>query len=165
MLRQFGATPAEVQATLRAELDAFEAELRTREADWMATQPGREWSPAQEVEHVIKINAGITRLLGLLLSERELRPMPQTPGVLKDGKRQAPDHSLPGDTGLNWNSWQEVWSEHRAALEAVAADVRETPGRTAWHPYFGELDALNWVRMVAAHLHSHRELLERSRKG
>lgn len=163
VLRQFGTGPAEVQAALHAQLDAFEAELRTHESDWSATQPGREWSPAQEAEHVVKINTGITRLLALLLSDRELHPMPQTPGVLKGGKRQAPAHSLPSETGLPWAGWETVWSEHRTALEAVAANVRETPGRTAWHPYFGELDALNWLRMVAAHLHNHRELLERSR--
>ncbi|GHG07873.1 hypothetical protein GCM10017783_20600 [Deinococcus piscis] len=165
VLRQFGASPAEVQTALRTQLEAFEAELRAREDDWTATQPGRDWSPAQEAEHVVKINTGIIRLLGLLLSDRELRPLPQTPGVLRDGKRQAPAHSLPSETGLPWAGWQTVWSEHRTALEAVAADVRETPGRTAWHPYFGELDALNWLRMVTAHLHSHRALLERSRRG
>lgn len=162
VLRHFGQTPTQVQATLSAQLDAFEAELRTREHDWTTVQPGREWSPAQEAEHVVKINSGITRLLGLLLSDRDLRPTPQTPGVLKDGKRQAPPESLPSAAGLPWQSWEEVWSGHRAALETVAAGIRETPGRTAWHPFFGELDALDWLRMVAAHLHSHRELLERS---
>ncbi|MDO4263983.1 MAG: DinB family protein [Deinococcus sp.] len=165
VLRQFGRTLTEAQAALHTELDAFEAELRTRKGDWHATQPGRDWSPAQEAEHVVRINTGITRLLGLLLSDCELRAAPQTPGQLKEGKRQAPADSLPSATGLPWANWEAMWNGHRAALETVAADVRETPGRTAWHPFFGELDALGWLRMVAAHLHSHRELLERSRRA
>ena len=162
VLRHFGATPEDVRAALSAELDAFEAQLRTRESDWTTTQPGREWSPAQDTEHVIKVNAGISRLLALLLSDRELQPTPQVPGTLKGGKRQAPEYSLPSETGLAWSSWEDAWAQHRAALEEVAADVRETPGRTIWHPFFGELDALDWSRMVAAHLSSHRTLLERS---
>lgn len=162
VLLPFGETPEQVRASLSRELDAFAAQLRTRAQDWTATQPGREWSPAQEAEHVLKINAGITRVLGLLLSDRELRPTPQNPGRLVGGKRQAPADSLPGAEGLRWDGWEQEWRAGREALETVAAGVRETPGRTFWHPYFGELDALDWLRMVAAHLHSHRRLLEQS---
>ncbi|GGK26253.1 hypothetical protein GCM10008955_20010 [Deinococcus malanensis] len=157
-----GRTPDEVRARLAAELDAFEAELRTRQADWSVTQPGREWSPAQEAEHVLLINEGITRLVGLLMSDRELRPLPQTPGVLKEGRRQAPAHTLPSPHGLAWADLEGRWAEHRTRLEAAAAQLRDVPERTMWHPFYGELDALNWMRMVAGHLDSHRRLLKRS---
>ncbi|ACO45373.1 DinB family protein [Deinococcus deserti] len=162
VLLAMGRTPDEVRARLAAELDAFENELRARQADWSRPQAGREWSPAQEAEHVLLINEGITRLVGLLMSERELRPLPQTPGVLKDGKRQAPAHTLPSAEGLAWDELDSRWTQHRTRLEAAAAQVRDVPERTMWHPFYGELDALNWLRMVAGHLDSHRRLLKRS---
>lgn len=163
ILLALGSTPAEVNDRLKRELDAFEAHLQTRAGDWTTTQQGREWSPAQEAEHVLKINRNITKLLGLLLSDKELRPVPHTPGTLRAGKRQAPEFSLPSGAGLS-SDWQAEWQAHRAALEQVAAHVRATPQRTFWHPFYGELDALNWLRMVTGHLYSHRQLLEQSAK-
>lgn len=161
-LRALGATPEEARARLNTELDRLEAHLRTRQADWTRTQPGRDWSPAQDAEHVVLIDGGIARLLALLLSERELTPTAQVPGVLRDGKRQAPPFTVPSAEGLPWDSWETRWAEHRAALEGVAARVRETPGRTMWHPYFGELDALDWLRMLSGHARGHRLLLQQS---
>ncbi|MFC4426311.1 DinB family protein [Deinococcus navajonensis] len=162
VLMAFGQTPAEVRERLSNELDRFEAQLRTRQADWTRVQPERDWSPAQEAEHVLLINEGITRLLALLLSSRELRAAPQTPGVMKEGRRQAPPHTLPSAQGLAWAEMDGRWAEHRTRLEEAASQVRATPGRTMWHPFYGELDALDWLRMIVGHLYSHRRLLERS---
>ncbi|MBZ9715202.1 DinB family protein [Deinococcus multiflagellatus] len=162
-LAPMGETPAAVHTRLRSELDAFEAHLRGRETDWTRVQPGRDWTPAQEAEHVALINESITRVLALLLSDREVRPAPQTPGELSpEGRRVAPPHTRPSETGLAWAEWPARWAQGRAALEAATADLRPTPGRTLWHPFFGELDALDWARMVAAHLAGHRRALERS---
>jgi len=162
-LAPMGATPEDVRARLDRELDLFHAHLRTRQGDWTRTQPGRDWSPAQEAEHVLKINDSIARGVGLLLSERELRPMPQTPGELTpDGRRVAPPHTQPGDTGLAWDDLDATWTHSREGLSTVTGALRATPGRTLWHPFFGELDALDWTRMVAAHLYQHRKALERS---
>lgn len=161
VLLAFGATPEEAKARLTTELDAFEAQLRTRAADWTTQQGGREWSPAQEAEHVLKINGNISKLIGLLLSDKELRPVPHTRGELVGGKRQAPAFSLPSAEGLP-HDWEAGWQTHRQELEGVAAQVRATPERTFWHPFYGELDALDWLRMVSGHLYSHRQLLEKS---
>lgn len=161
-LRAMGETPEAVQARVRDELDQFEAHLKTRQSDWSQVQPGREWSPAQEAEHVVLINRSITSLVALLMSDKPLRAAPQVPGSLKDGKRQAPPFSVPSEGGLAWDDLQTQWAEHRAALLAVTDSVRETPGRTFWHPFFGELGALDWTRMVAGHLGNHRRLLEKS---
>ena len=162
VLRAMGETPEEVRARLGSELDRLEAQLRRREADWTRPQPGRDWSPAQEAEHVVLIDTSITRVMGLLLSGRELTPTAQVPGPLVEGKRKSPPFAEPSAQGLPWEGWETRWAEHRAALEAVAAGVRPTPGRTFWHLYFGELDALDWLRMVAGHAYNHRKLLERS---
>ncbi len=161
-LRFMGETPGEVRARLSTELDRLEAHLRGRAHDWSTVQPGREWSPAQEAEHVMKIDDSIVPLLRLLLSDKPLRPMPQTPGTLKDGKRQAPPMSLPGEDGLPFDALDTTWAEHRTRLEEMAARVQPTPGRTFWHQFLGELDALDWLRMVAAHVRAHRKLLEQS---
>ncbi|MHA0034026.1 DinB family protein [Deinococcus sp. PESE-13] len=157
-----GATPAEVGDRLKRELDLFWQHVQTRQDDWQQVQPGREWSPAQEVEHVMLINGAVTGVTRLLLSDRPLRPVPQEPGVLKDGKRQAPASALPSEQGVAWDEVQDKWAQSRAAAEEVSAQVRATPDRTFWHPFFGELDALDWQRMLASHVMSHRLLLERS---
>lgn len=157
-----GNTPEEVRLRLSAELDRFEAHLRGREADWNTTQPGRAWSPAQEAEHVLIIDNSIVPIMRLLLSDKELRPMPQVAGEIVDGKRQAPDFSVPSDEGLAFEALDTTWAEHRQKLEEMAARVTATPGRTFWHQFFGEIDALDWLRMVAMHMRNHRKLLEES---
>lgn len=162
MLRAYGETPEEVRLTLRRELDALERHLHTRQGDWTRTQPGREWSPAQEIEHVLSIGTAGSRAAKLLLSDRELKAFPQVAGTLKHGKRQAPEFSLPSEQGLAWELWEQAWAAHRQQLEGLAANVRATPGRTFWHPYLGELDALDWLRSLVGHLRGHRELLEKS---
>ncbi|UBV42167.1 DinB family protein [Deinococcus taeanensis] len=163
VLAALGATPDDVRTRLHTELDRFEAHLHTRQADWTQVQPGRDWSPAQEAEHVLLINDGVARGVALLLSERELRPTPQVPGELTpDGRRIAPLHTRPSETGLAWTELDGRWVQSRTQLLQVVQNLRETPDRTLWHPYFGALDALDWTRMLAAHLRQHRQSLERS---
>ncbi|GGO30916.1 hypothetical protein GCM10008949_26070 [Deinococcus humi] len=162
VLKAMGQTPEEVRTRLSVELDRFETQLRGREADWNTTQSGREWSPAQEAEHVLKIDNSIVPLLRLLMSDKALRPMPQVPGEIVDGKRQSPIALLPSDEGLPFEALDTEWAEHRRKLEDMAAQVAETPGRTFWHQFFGEIDALDWLRMVTMHMRNHRKLLEES---
>lgn len=161
-LLALGATPDEVRTRLNCALDDLETHLRTRQADWSEMQPGRAWTPAQEAEHVLLINDSVTKLTALLLSHAPLRDAPKPRGVLKGGKRQAPAFSQPGAAGLAFEDLDTRWAQGRAALTAVAGQVRETPGRTFWHPFYGELDALNWLRMLAGHAASHHALLEHS---
>lgn len=55
---------AEVVADrLRRELDAFEQTMREAETVWDRQMPNREWSPAQEAEHVILVNEGTVRVV------------------------------------------------------------------------------------------------------
>ncbi|MCD0159368.1 DinB family protein, partial [Deinococcus sp. 6GRE01] len=63
---------------------------------------------------------------------------------------------------LAWEDLDTRWAQSRAGLERAAAELRHTPGRTLWHPFFGELDAMDWMRMVAIHLNNHRKQLEAS---
>lgn len=162
ILRAFGETPEDVRHNLTRELEALEAHLKTREADWTRVQPGREWSPAQDIEHIIAVGKGGSMAAKLLLSGKELRAFPHVPGELKDGKRQSPEFARPSATGLAWDAWPGAWAEHRQQLEGLAASLRETPGRKLWHPYFGEIDAVDWLRSLAGHVRGHRELLQKS---
>ncbi|RJF73119.1 DinB family protein [Deinococcus cavernae] len=162
LLRSFGDSPEDVSRHLQAELDALEGHLGTRQGDWTRVQAGREWSPAQELEHVLAIGRAGGKAIHLLLSEKELRAFPQLQGELKEGKRQTPDFARPSPDGLAWEAWTEAWQTHRQELEGAAARLRATPERRLWHPYFGELDALDWMRSLVGHLRGHRELLERS---
>ncbi|PNY82894.1 hypothetical protein CVO96_06195 [Deinococcus koreensis] len=147
-------------AALAHELGALEAHLRTRQADWQRPQPGRAWSPAQEAEHVILIGEAGRRAIRLLLSERELRPLPHVPGTLREGRRQAPEFAQPGEAGLAWGELETAWAAHRAALLELAAGVHDRPGRTLWHPFLGEIGAVAWLNSLTAHVRHHRELLE-----
>ncbi|WP_075830480.1 DinB family protein [Deinococcus marmoris] len=157
-----GHTPEEVRTRLSVELDRMEAHLRGREADWTTTQTGRDWSPAQDAEHIMKIDNSIVPMMRLLMSDKELRPMPQVPGEIIDGKRQSPEALLPSAEGMPFEALDTTWAEHRQKLEEMAAHVTATPGRTFWHQFFGEIDALDWLRMIAMHLRNHRKLLEES---
>lgn len=163
VLQHFGHTLQEVQANIRQEAEAFGAHLRTRQADWQQVQAGREWSPAQEAEHVMAIGDAASGAIRLLLSDKPLRAMPQISGKLVDGKRQAPEFSLP-TTGLPWDELDQRWTAHQTALLALADEIRATPGRTFWHPFLGELDALDWMRSLVGHLRGHRQLLEESKR-
>ena len=95
-----------------------------------------------------------------LVGSKLIQPAPET-----NTSAQAwvePASALPSEQGVAWDEVAEKWAQSRAAAEEVSAQVRATPDRTFWHPFFGELDALDWQRMLASHVMSHRLLLERS---
>lgn len=164
MLLACGETPDEVCQQLRMESQAFAEHIEQREQDWTQVQMGREWSPAQEVEHVMLTNHLVGRGIRLLLSDKEIQPMPKLEGQRKNGKRQAPEGLVPSPEGLAWNKRQEQWQENIQTLQNIATQVQSTPERTIWHPFLGELDALEWLQMVTWHLGHHRQLLEQSLK-
>lgn len=161
-LRPLGATPDEVRSRLAHELGRFGAHLRTREADWAQVQPGRAWTPAQETEHVLIVNALTANVLRLLTSDRPLRAGPQLAGEFQEGKRRAPQGTEPSAAGQPWEGLEAAWQRSAEALEAAAANVTDDPSRQLWHPFFGEISALDWLRMVTFHVRNHRQLLEAS---
>ncbi|MDB5044737.1 MAG: hypothetical protein JWQ08_787 [Deinococcus sp.] len=164
LLRAFGQTPADVRSRLERELDAFERAVNAAQPHWHTTLPGRSWTAAQESEHIIRVNAGTARIAALLLSDKPLRPGDQTPGILVDGKRQAPAGLQPGPD----QSWADLSAGHtqtRAALLNAAAQAPETSDRTFFHPFMGELTALDWLRMAGFHVRHHRKQLEKLVQG
>ncbi|MFB9990756.1 DinB family protein [Deinococcus oregonensis] len=163
-LRAYAPTPADVQARLERELNAFERAVEAVQPHWHTTLPGRAWTAAQESDHIIRVNAGTARIAALLLSDRPLRPTEQIPGVMVDGKRQAPAGLEPGPDQA-WADLSAAHTQTRAALLQAAAQAPESSERTFFHPYLGQLTALEWLKMAALHIRHHRKQLEQLAQG
>ncbi|WP_104992541.1 DinB family protein [Deinococcus sp. NW-56] len=158
-LRRLGTTGDEVAARLTRELDAFEAVVARSQDRWHQPLSGREWTAAQEAEHVILVNESSARIAALLASDRPLRPTPRVPGEEVGGKRQAPEGTRPGPD----QSWEALAGRHaavRAQLLMLVEHAGDDPERTFFHPFMGDLTALDWLRMAAYHVGHHRRQLE-----
>lgn len=164
VLRALGISADEVRARLTRELGAFEAAVLAAQPRWQERLPGREWTAAQESEHVILVNEGTARVVALLLSDRPLRPVPAVPGEMRDGRRQAPASLVPGPD-QPWEALRERHAAVRKALLGAAARATDDPGRRFFHPFMGELTALDWLRMAALHMRHHRQHLQAGGQG
>ncbi|WP_019588773.1 DinB family protein [Deinococcus apachensis] len=158
-LRAMGDSPEEVRDRLARELGAFEAAVLAAQPQWHETLPFRAWTAAQESEHVILVNEGTARIVALLLSDRPLRPVPPVPGELVEGRRQAPTGTRPGPD-QPWETLRERHATAREALLSHAPRATDDPGRRFFHPFMGEITALDWLRMAAFHIRHHRKQLQ-----
>ncbi|WP_034387643.1 DinB family protein [Deinococcus sp. YIM 77859] len=158
LLRATYPTPEGLSAQLEREFAALAQTMRAAAPHWHTPMPGRTWSPAQEAEHTILVNEGTGRVVRLLLSERPLRPVPLEPGRTAQGKRLAPPGTEPGP-----GEALETLLERHAAAGPLLSGARAAPNpeRTFPHPFLGELDALDWLRMAAWHTRHHRQAIER----
>ncbi len=158
-LRAFGQSPAEVAERLERELGTFEQTAQRAQRHWHTRLPERDWTPAQESEHVILVNEGTAKVAALLLSDKPLRPVEQQPVVADaQGKRRAPAATVP-EHEQPWEALSERYQTVGAVLQAAALRAPEDAERKFWHPAMGELTALDWLRMAAYHTRHHRKLL------
>ena len=161
-LLHFGNDPASVKAALEREFTVFEALPAVLAEVWLTPRKPGAWSPAQITEHVIKVNVGMSKTLYLLRRAAPLPEQPRVPGVLVDGRAQAPEFSQPGE-GLAWTALEPTWLETKTRFLAEAEQAQVTPasesGRTRFHPYFGDLGALGWTQAAAFHMAHHRKQL------
>ena len=158
LLERFGRDPEGAKAALGREFAAFGA-LPAALADvWFVPRAPGAWSAAQTTEHVLKVNVGMSKTLHLLRQSGPPSEPSRTPGTLQDGKPQAPAFSLPGD-GLAWADLEPGWLEMRAQFFAEVEATQIWHGPTRFHPFFGDLDALGWVRAAALHMAHHRRQL------
>ena len=137
------------------EFAMFEALPAAFTDGWFAPRAPGAWSAAQTTEHVLKTNVGMSRMLRLL---RQTEPLPEssrTPGTLQDGKPQAPVFSLPGD-GAAWADLEPHWLSMKERFLDELKATQTWHGPTRFHPFFGDLDALGWVRAAALHMAHHR---------
>ena len=158
LLERFGRDPAGAKAALGREFAAFEALPAALADGWFVPRAPGAWSAAQTTEHVLKTNVRMSKTLRLLRQNGPLPEPSRTPGTLKDGKPQAPVLSLPGD-GLAWAALEPGWLEMREQFLAELEATQTWRGQTRFHPFFGDLDALGWVRAAALHMAHHRRQL------
>ncbi|ULH15796.1 DinB family protein [Deinococcus sp. KNUC1210] len=159
-LRVFGDTPEQIREQLELAFDRFEASIPAHQGHWLTTPSQGRWSPAQVTEHVIIVNEGVAKLLRLLLSDKGLRELPRTPGVQQGDRYQAPAHLQPGE-GQSWESLQPRWQANRELLRDLSAQLENADlSRRMFHPFYDDLDAYDWTRMVTGHLRQHRRQLE-----
>ena len=158
LLERVGRDPASVRAALEREFTAFEALPAALAEVWLEPTAAGKWSPAQVTEHVIKVNVGMSKTLYLLRKGAPLPEQPRVPGVLRDGRAQAPEFSRPG-AGSPWAVLEPSWLETKTRLLAEAAQA-DSLERTWFHPYFGDLGALGWQQAAAFHMAHHRKQLQ-----
>lgn len=159
LLKRFGRDPEGAKAALTSELSAFEALPPVLSDIWLVPRAPGAWSAAQTTEHVLKVNVGMSKTLRRLRRDGLVSEPSRTPGTLVDGKPQAPAFSLPGD-GLPWADLEPGWSAMRERFLTEVEATQGWSGKTWFHPYFGDLDALGWVRAAALHMAHHRKQLE-----
>ncbi|PNY82952.1 DinB family protein [Deinococcus koreensis] len=156
-LRAAYPTPEFVAERLGQELGELEATIRAAQAHWHTPMPGREWTPAQEAEHAVLVNEGSGKLARLLLSDKPIRQPPEVYGVLRDGRRVAP----PGTEPVGDQTPEALLARSAATRELLTVHAPANPERTYFHPYMGQIDALDWLRMAAYHTRHHRKAMER----
>jgi hypothetical protein len=156
-LRAAYPTPEAVTSGMQRELDAFEQTMRGAAAHWGTRMPGRDWTPAQEAEHTILVNEGTGKVVRLLLSGRPLRDTPQFPGQIRDGRWLAPPGTEPGPE----QPLEALLARHAATCPLLAGvQAGPDPERTFPHPFLGNIDALDWLRMAAGQTGHHRRTLQ-----
>jgi hypothetical protein len=155
LLARFGREPEAAKAALERELAAFGALPETLAAVWLLPRAPGAWSPAQVTEHVLKVNVGMSKTLHLLRRDAPLPEQARIPGVLEDGKAQAPAFSHPG-AAQPWDVLEPQWLEMERRLLDEVAQTRDWEERSRFHPYFGELNALGWTQAAALHMAHHR---------
>jgi len=156
-LTRFGKGPEAAREAFVRQADALTALVPRLEARWTEPLVGA-WSPAEVFEHVMKVNVGMSKTLHLLRRDAPLPEQKRVPGALREGKAQSPPFALPG-APKPWAALEPDWRETRGRFLAEIDATRDWHGRTFFHPYFGDLDALGWVQAAALHMAHHRKQL------
>ena len=158
-----------LETELRRVRDQFVSALDALPADRLHVAPPGQWTPAQIIWHVAKVERGVARMIER--KDAEIPPFSTVPPG-PSSKRvlslldQFPFHDrtqkLKAIDGLNPPAEVDLaaergrWLDGRAQLlaAAYAAGPRlaliEHP-----HPYFGRFDGFQWVLMVARHEERH----------
>ena len=160
MLTAFGETPEQIGAELHKALERFQVTLPECQGHWLISPaPGR-WSPAQVTEHVLKVNEVVAEIAAQLLSQTPRLPPPSGPGQVIGGKRVSPERLEPGP-GAAWADLAGRWQVACERLNAVSARLQDADlSRRYAHPFLGEIDAHDWLRMATFHTRHHRRQLE-----
>ncbi len=164
LLSRLGSTPQEARALLKKELERFEALIPRLEPRWTTAPNEAAWCPAQVVEHVMKVNDATSKILHLLNRDAPLPQVARTPGEVRGGRPQAPAPLRPGEPQA-FETVREGWQASQRRFLAEVAKTTDWRGRTFYHPFFGDLTALQWVQAMSFHNAHHHKRLERDLRG
>lgn len=137
------------------------------------------WSVAEIIEHLSITEQNMVRLIGMLLNKAESAsagattaaagPPPFKPfsldaqvETIRDKKLTAPEQVRPGgqlalaDSLANLQSTRAAVESFRPRLEAADLDTATYP-----HPFFGELNASQWLAFIGHHEARHLRQIER----
>ena len=160
MLTAFGETPEQISAELHKALERFQVALPECQGHWtISPAPGR-WSPAQVTEHVLMVNEVVAEIVVQLLAQTPRLPPPSGPGQVIGGKRVSPERLEPGQ-GTAWAELAGRWQAACERLTTAATRLEDADlSRRYAHPFLGEIDAHDWLRMATFHTRHHRRQLE-----
>lgn len=153
-------------ASLARSRGSLVALLREADPAWLAAPLGEgAWTPLMVAEHVALVEettARVLRRLRRIAMGESLPPVPFVPGEVREGRPQAPEAVRPRG-GLDLEQVLLLLARARAFLLEEAAQVPPQGSATFPHPFFGELDALGWVRAAAHHEAHHLRALQGAR--
>lgn len=153
---------ARVRAELQSALDAVPEALLTR-------APEGQWSPAQIIWHVAKVERGVARLIERLVSEigpmATVPPGPSTKQVLtlldefpfldRSLKARAPE-GLQAPAEVDLAAELGRWRDGRVQLLEAAHSAGPRLSLIRYdHPIFGSFNGWQWVLMIARHEQRH----------
>lgn len=109
----------------------------------------RFWSPSMVLEHLCITGQGTTRLILLLSNGERSERTVSTAAVKPTGK----------DPAIVREEFQALHGGLRRQLTEAAGN--QWNGATHAHPWFGPLNAGDWLCMMAMHMHLHEQQLDR----
>jgi uncharacterized damage-inducible protein DinB len=152
------------RAALLARVDSIPAGLREKRPS-----PSR-WSVAEVLEHLTRLETGLTKLLTLRgqqpppvdtpAPDESSRMSPRLAALVRDRSKylEAPERVLPAGTMTADEALPHLQDARKAMLAAFAsADAAALDTLTHPHPYFGPLTLRSWVALAADHEARHAE--------
>ncbi len=148
---------------------AFEAALDAIPEPRRHVAPPGQWSPAQIVWHVAKVERSVARLIERKIAEigpnATVPPGPSTERVLKvldhipfldrTQRLEAPEGIRPPDA-VDLVAERGRWADGRVQLLAAAYECGPRLSLLRHdHPFFGAFDGWQWMLMVARHEERH----------
>jgi hypothetical protein len=139
-----------------------------------ALPEGEKWTPAQLVEHVSMVTGGVTQICSRLVSKAKSSGAGASDGrfAFSSGlaeqlaqsatsKLEAPDIVKPSGS-VSVDEALERLSAAAAAFTALRPELETTDvsGETFPHPYFGPLNAAEWLVLAGLHEGRHARQLE-----
>jgi len=146
----------------------------SEEEEASALPDGEKWTIQQIIEHVSMVDSGIARICARLIegakavgkrSDGRITPSPELyekAAAIGKAKLDAPDRVQPsGDITIT--KALERLNENRPVFDAMRSDLEtyDLSEPKFPHPYFGDLNAVEWLIVAGGHERRHADQIER----